>query len=183
MVQTARPDADQGTDGNWTDQDDGSSLYAAIDDTGSGDDATTFIKSPDSGSNDACIVRLSDVSAPGSSGTYIKYKALAVDGGGGTAPNLKLELLEPDGSGGWDVRATTTNNSVNTGSFTAVSYTISDVSGISDWADLYMRITMVTNMGSEDLMKVTQVYLETQDAGSSTPIAAIAMNTYRQMRN
>jgi hypothetical protein len=45
-----------------------------------------------------------------------------------------------------------------------------------------MRITMLTNMGASDVMKVTQVYLETQDAGSSTPIAAIASNTYRQMR-
>jgi len=40
------------------------------------------------------------------------------------------------------------------------------------------------NMGVGDLMKVTQVYLETQDAGgSSVPIAAIAMNTYKQLGN
>ena len=177
MAQYARPDADQGTDGNWTDQDDGSSLYAAIDES-SADNATTYIKSSDDGSNDACIVRLSDVSAPGTSGTYIKYKALNQDSMGGGAPSLKLELLQ-----GSTVKATTTNNSVDTSSWTAYSYTISDVSGISDWTDLYMRITMLTNMGASDVMKVTQVYLETQDAGSSTPIAAIAMNTYRQMRN
>jgi len=177
MVQYARPDADD-TDGNWTDQDDGSSLYAAIDEA-SADDATTFIKVADQSSNEVCIVRLSDVSAPGTSGTYIKYKALTEDNMGMGAPSLKLELLQ-----GSTVKATTTNSSVNTSSFTSYSYTISDVSGISDWTDLKMRITMVANAGAWDVMKVTQVYLETQDAGGgSTPIAAIAMNTYKQMRN
>jgi hypothetical protein len=87
---------------------------------------------------------------------------------GGSAPNLMLELIEPDGSGGWEVRATTTNNSVDTSSWADYSYEISDVSGISDWTDLYMRITMVNNMSSEDLMKVTQAYLQTQSAASSS---------------
>jgi hypothetical protein len=97
---------------------------------------------------------------------------------GGGAPSLKLELLQ-----GSTVKATTTNNSVDTSSWTAYSYTISDVSGISDWTDLKMRITMITNTGFGDVMKVTQAFLETQDAGgASVPIAAIAMNTYRQMR-
>ena len=178
MVQTARPDADD-TDGSWTDKDGGTTLYTSIDDTSTGDDATTYIKSADQGSNDVCIVRLSDVSAPATSGTYIKYKALTEDNMGMGQPGLKLELLQ-----GSSVKATTTNSSVNTSSFTAYSYTISDVSGISDWTDLKMRITMITNAGANDLMKVTQVYLETQDAGgASVPIAAISMNTYRQMRN
>ena len=182
MAQYARPDADD-TDGSWTDKSGGTTLYTSIDEA-SADDATTFIKSTDdTGSNDVCIVRLSDVSAPATSGTYIKYKALTQDDTGSGPPGLKLELLEPDGEGDWDVRATTSNYSVDTSSFTAYSYTISDVSGISDWTDLYMRITMLTSSGFGDLMKVTQVYLETQDAGSSVPIAAIAMNTYRQMRN
>jgi hypothetical protein len=176
MAQYARPDADD-TDGSWTDKDGGTTLYTSIDEA-SADDATTYIKSADGGSNDACIVRLSDVSAPGSSGTYIKYKALNQDSMGGGAPSLKLELLQ-----GSTVKATTTNNSVDTSSWTAYSYTISDVSGISDWTDLKMRITMITNTGFGDVMKVTQAFLETQDAGgASVPIAAIAMNTYRQMR-
>ena len=176
MVQYARPDADD-TDGNWVDQDDGSSLYAAIDEA-SADDATTFIKVADQSSNEVCIVRLSDVSAPGTSGTYIKYKALTEDNMGGGSPGLKLELLQ-----GSTVKATTTNSSVDTSSFTAYSYTISDVSGISDWTDLKMRITMVTNAGAWDLMKVTQVYLETQDAGAASTATPMALNTYQQMRN
>ena len=176
MVQYARPDADD-TDGNWVDQDDGSSLYAAIDEA-SADDATTFIKVADQSSNEVCIVRLSDVSAPGTSGTYIKYKALTEDNMGMGQPGLKLELLQ-----GSTVKATTTNSSVDTSSFTAYSYTISDVSGISDWTDLKMRITMVTNAGAWDLMKVTQVYLETQDAGAASTATPMALNTYQQMRN
>ena len=178
MVQYARPDADD-TDGNWTDKDGGTTLYTSIDDTSTGDDATTFIKVADQSSNEVCIVRLSDVSAPGTSGTYIKYKALTEDNMGMGQPGLKLELLQ-----GSTVKATTTNSSVDTSSFTAYSYTISDVSGISDWTDLKMRITMIASAGAWDVMKVTQVYLETQDAGGgSVPIAAIAMNTYRQMGN
>jgi hypothetical protein len=183
MVQTARPDADD-TDGNWTDKDGGTTLYTSIDDTGDGDDATTYIMVTDTGSNEVCIVRLGDVSAPGSSGTYIKYKAMTEDSiFTGNPPDLKLELLQ-----GSTVKATTTNASVSTSSFTAYSYTISDVSGISDWTDLKMRLTMITGdgagMSADDRMLVTQVYLETQDAGGgSVPIAAIAMNTYRQMGN
>ena len=178
MAQYAYPDADD-TDGSWTDQDGGSSLYVAIDDAWDSADASTYIKSPDDGMDDACIVRLSNVSTPASGNAYIKYKAVAVDSMGGSAPSLKLELLQDT-----TVKATTTNNSVDTSSYTDYSYTISDVSAISDWTDLYMRITMVTNMGSGDLMLITQVYLETQDAGgSSVPIAAIAMNTYKQLGN
>ena len=56
MVQTARPDADDGTDGNWTDQAGGTSLYAAIDEA-SADNATTFIQSTDDSSDDICIVQ------------------------------------------------------------------------------------------------------------------------------
>jgi hypothetical protein len=178
MVQYARPDADD-TDGNWTDKSGGAVLYTSIDEA-SADDATTYIKVADNGSDEACIVRLGDVSAPGSSGTYIKYKAMTQDNSGMGAPSLKMELLQ-----GTTVKATTTNTGVSTGAFTAYSYTISDVSGISDWTDLKMRITMVTQwIGMSDEMHVTQAYIETQDAGgASVPIAAIAINTYKQLGN
>jgi len=185
MVQYARPDADDTSDDNWTDKSGGSTLYTSIDEATDQDDAdddTTYIKSiDDQGANQVCIVRLSDVSAPGSSGTYIKYVARTEDNSGGGQPPLKLELLQ-----GSTVKATTTNSSVSTSAWTDYSYTISDVSGISDWTDLKIRITMMTNAGMSDPMQITQLYLLTQDAGGgggSTPIAAIAMNTYRQMRN
>lgn len=178
MAQYARPDADD-TVANWTDKSGGGTLYTSIDEA-SADDATTYIKVADNGGNEACVVRLGDVSAPGSSGTYIKYKAMTQDNTGMGAPSLKLELLQ-----GTTVKATTTNTSVNTSSFTAYSYTISDVSGISDWTDLKMRITMVTQgIGMSDEMHVTQAYLETQDAsGGGSTATPTALNTYQQMRN
>ena len=181
MVQHAYPDADD-TDGNWTDKGSGTVLYTSIDDAaGSADDTTTYIKVEDTSSDEACIVRLGDVSAPGSSGTYIKFRALTTDNSEMSGePRLKLELLQ-----GSTVKATTPTTTISTSAWTAYSHTISDVSGISDWTDLKMRITMVSQgTGMSDYMQVTQVYLETQDAGgSSVPIAAIAMNTYKQMRN
>jgi len=175
MAQYAYPDADH-TDGSWTDQDGGSSLYVAIDDAWDSADASTYIKSPDDGFEDVCIVRLGDVSTPDSGNAYIKYRAITVDSMGGSSPSLKLELLQDS-----TVKATTTNSSVNTSSFTDYIYTISDVSGISDWTDLYMRITMVPNMAASDLMIITQVYLETQSAapaGSSSKIPILLTGMY-----
>ena len=186
MVQTGRPSADH-TDGDWTDQDDGSSLYAAIDDTGSGDDTTTFIKATDDSSEHACIVEIANLSAPGSGDSTITYKALAEDGASsGDYPNLKIELLE--GGSVLDPAVAITNSSVATDAFTSVTTSALDVSGVSDWTDLQFKLTLLpgsgAGMGQSDLLKVTQIYLTIQDAGgSSVPIAAIAMNTYKQMRN
>lgn len=179
MVQTARPSADSGTDGNWLDQDDGSSLYAAIDEA-SADGATTHIYSTDNGSDDTCIVDLASISAPGSGSVYIKYTALSEDNTGMGAPGVKFQLFEGTTARG----AAHTNNSVAS-SYTAVASSAIDVSSVSNWGNLKLRITMLTNSGSGmDYIRVTQAYLETPDAsGGSTPIAAISMNTYRQMRN
>jgi len=180
MVQTARPDADD-TDGSWTDKDGGSTLYTSIDDTSS-DDATTFIQCEDTGGDDACIVQLATISAPGSGNVTIKYTAMSVDtSGSGDTPGIKFELLE-----GSTVRGSAqTNNSVHGSSWTAYSYPTSgslDVSSVSNWGNLKLRITMLSTEGFNDILQVTQAYLETPDAaGGSTPIAAIAMNTYRQM--
>ena len=186
MVQNARPDADDGTDGSWTDQDSGSSLFAAIDEA-SADDATTFIQSTDSGSNDICIVQLANISAPGSGNVTIKWKAITSDNTLAGAPLLKIELLS-DGS--TTAKDGTGNKAISTSSWTAYSHPASgslDVSGVSDWTTLKFRITMVSgdgsSMGANDIMKVTQAYLETPDAsGGGSAIAPISMNTYRQMR-
>ena len=178
MVQKARPSADEGTDGNWLDQDEGSSLYAAIDEA-SADGATTHIYSTDNGGNDACIVDLASISAPGSGNVYIKYTALGEDNTGMGAPGIKLELLE----GGSARGSAHTNNSVASSWGTEVASSAIDVSSVSNWGNLELKITMLTNSGSGmDYMRLTQAYLETPDAsGGSVPIAAIAMNAYRQM--
>jgi hypothetical protein len=186
MVQTGRPSADN-TDGDWTDKSGGSTLYTSIDDTGSGDDDTTYIKVTDDGSEHACIVEIGNLSSPDSGDRTITYKALAEDGSfGGDYPNLKIEILE--GGSVLDPAVTITNNSVATDNFTSVTTSTLNVSGVSDWTDLQFRLTMLPGsgsmMGESDLLKVTQIYLTIPDAGgASVPIAAIAMNTYRQMRN
>jgi hypothetical protein len=158
MAQFARPDADD-TDGNWTNESGGTTLFSSIDESSASD--TDFIQVDDSSSNEICIVRLSDVSTPSSGSAFIKYRALTADGSEMGAPGLKVELLQDS-----TVKATTTNNSVSTSSFTNYSHEITDVSGISDWTDLKFRITMLTNTGANDTMKVSQAFLETQDASS-----------------
>ena len=185
MTQYARPDAtlstDTGSSGTeWTDQADGSNLHLAIDET-SADDATTHIKIGDGGEDIGCLIRLSDVSAPGSSGTYIKYKAITADASETGPPGLRLELLE-DGSA-LDPAVTVNNASVDVDNWTAYSSSSLNVSGVSDWNDLSLRITMLTNTGTGDEMKITQAYLEVPDAsGGGSSIAPIAMNHYRNLR-
>ena len=182
MAQYASPDADDGTDGNWTDKDGGTSLYASIDDDpeSSADDDTTFIQSTDSGTDDACIVQLEDISTPGSGNVYIKFRALATNDSGMGAPGIKLELLE-----GASVEGTITKDpdSVAT-SWTAYSSAALDVSGVSSFSGLKLRITMLANSGSGmDVLKLTQAYLETPDAGGGgSAIIPIAMNHFRKMR-
>ena len=182
MVQVGRPSADH-TDGDWTDQAGGTNLYAAIDES-SADDATTFIQVTDDGSDHACIVEIGDLASPGSGDRTITYKALAADGASsGDYPNLKIEILE--GGSVLDPAVAITNSSVATDAFTSVTTSSLNVSGVSDWTDLQFRLTMTAGsgagMGQSDLLKVTQIYLTIPDE-SSTAVAAVAMNTYRQMR-
>jgi len=166
MTQYARPDADDGTDGNWTGKTGGSSLYASIDEA-SADDATTFIQSTDSGMSDICVVQLADISTPGPGNVYIKYKALAVNNSGMGAPGIKLELLE-----GSTVEGTITNTSLDTSSWTAYSSAALDVSGVGSFSGLKLRITMIPNSSvGMDVLKVTQAYLEAPDAAA---VAAVA---------
>ena len=172
MAQYARPDADD-TDGNWTNQSGNqTNLYASVDEA-SADDGTTEIHVSDNGmGNEAMILRLSDVDEPDSGNAYIKYKAVSTDAAwSGSGLPLKLELLE-----GSTVRATTTNSSIESdgSTYTAYSYTISDVSGISDWTNLKIRLTMLSGSGMGDTIYVTQVYLETQDAAAAGTTATPA---------
>ena len=175
MAQYARPDADD-TDGNWTDKSGGGTLYTSIDET-SADDDTTYIKVTDNGSNEACIVQLSNISAPTSGNAYLKARAKTSDNGyTGNPPQLKVELLEGSGN---TSRVSNTFSSVSTSGWGDLSHTFSglDVS-ISDWTALKLRLTMIAGdgavYGATDEMHVTIAYLETNDAsgggGSSAKI-------------
>ena len=180
MAQYARPDADDGTDGNWTDQGGGTSLYAAIDEA-SADNATTFIQSTDSGTDDACIVQLSDISTPGSGNVYIKFRALATNDSGMGAPGIKLELLEGSTVEG----AITKDPGSLATSWDDYSSAALDVSGVSSWSGLKLKITMLKHDSATgmNVLKLTRAYLETPNAsGGGSSIAPIAMNHYRRMR-
>ena len=186
MTQYARPDATVSTDTDsnaapWQDQAGGANLHLAIDETSAAGD-TTHIHITDGGNDEECVVGLSNVSAPGSSGTYIKYTAITADDSEAGAPGLRFELLEDGDS--IDPAVTTTNNSVSTSSYTAYASSSLDVSGVSDWNDLSLKITMISNTGSGDAMKVTQAYLEVPDAGGGggSDAVPVSLNTYRQMR-
>lgn len=177
MVQTGRPSADN-TDGNWTDKSGGSTLYTSIDDTSTGDDDTTYIKVTDAGSENACIVEIEDLSAPGSGDRTITYKALSQDSTeSGDYPKLKIELLEGDSV--LDPAVTITNSSVATDDFTTVTTSTLNVSGVSDWTDLQFRLTMLpgdgASMGETDVLKVTQIYLTIPDAASSSAKIPVAL--------
>lgn len=173
MAQYARPDADD-TDGNWTDKSGGGTLYTSIDET-SADDDTTYIKVTDNGSNEACIVQLSNISAPTSGNAYLKARAKTSDNAfTGNPPQLKIELLEGSTS-----RVSNTFSSVSTSGWGDLSHTFSGLGvSISDWTALKLRLTMIAGdgggMGASDEMHVTIAYLETNDAsgggGSSAKI-------------
>jgi len=173
MAQYARPDADD-TDGNWTDKSGGGTLYTSIDET-SADDDTTYIKVTDNGSNEACIVQLSNISAPTSGNAYLKARAKTSDNAyTGNPPQLKVELLEGSTS-----RVSNTFSSVSTSGWGDLSHTFSGLGvSISDWTALKLRLTMIagdgSGMGASDEMHVTIAYLETNDAsgggGSSAKI-------------
>ena len=171
MVQKAHPDADD-TDGDWTDKSGGGTLYTSIDETGSSDDDTTYIKAEDdSGSSKVCIIRLGDISAPQAGNAYLKARAKRIDGGGGgsTPPTLILELVEGSGN---TSRVASSAQSLTT-SWADVSHTFSglDVS-VSDWTDLKVKLTLYAGdagmMGGGDWVYVSQFYLETNDASSSS---------------
>lgn len=173
MAQYARPDADD-TDGNWTDKSGGGTLYTSIDET-SADDDTTYIKVTDNGSDEACIVQLSNISAPTSGNAYLKARAKTSDNAWtGNPPQLKVELLEGSTS-----RVSNTFSSVSTSGWGDLSHTFSGLGvSISDWTALKLRLTMIAGdgggMGASDEMHVTIAYLETNDAsgggGSSAKI-------------
>jgi len=178
MVQTARPSADS-TDGGWVNESEGTTLYTSIDEV-TADGATTHIYSTDDGSNDTCIVDLASIDAPGSGNVYIKYTALGEDNMGMGAPGIEIRLLE----GGATRGAAHTDTNVASSWGTEVTSSAIDVSSVSNWGNLELKITMTTNSGSGmDYLKVTQAYLETPDAAASSTATPMALNTYQQLRN
>ena len=74
----------------------------------------------------------------------------------------------------------TGTNGSTTNIDTALSST--EAGNITDWTDLRLRFGCYDQTPYATCY-IYQAYLEAGDATSTTPIAAISMNTYRQMRN
>lgn len=145
MPQTVAPSADV-TDGSWTDQAGGTSLFDAINETVA-DDAD-YIKSSDltPGNSDACEIALGSVTDPVSSiGHVISYRYRAQ----GTDPmNLVVTLLQ-----GATSIAAWTHTSVGS-SFVTATQTLSggEADAITNYADLRLRFNAVCpSAGGNDI--------------------------------
>ena len=186
MVQYARPDADTDV-GDWQnsdyDQDDLFSFIneAAIDgSTGTYDD-DDYIYVEDSGSGSECTISLGSVTDPVSgSGHSVVVRAADVGGGGTITLNVNLK------DGGTSIKNENFTPGGTPGNHTMTLSTAqaNNISG-SGYGNLSLVLTSTDGMSMGMECAVYFAYFTCPEAGGggSTPIAAIAMNTYRQMRN
>ena len=178
MTQYARPDADV-ADGQFVNESgNNTNLYAGIDESSAGD--SDFVTSTDESAfaTDTMTVGLSNVTDPSSAANHIvRYRAKGYDGGmGGSVEDITVALLETSTS-----RASATITPAT--SFTDYSFTLStgEANSITNYNNLRLKFTRLGDNGGSEQMWISQAYFECPDASASTPIAAIAMNTYRQM--
>jgi Concanavalin A-like lectin/glucanases superfamily len=124
-----RPDADD-TDGTWTDQSGGTSLFAAIDETVV-DDAD-YIQSVQAPVNDLCKIRISDPSVAPGQPFKVRYRYKKT---GTAAIDLRVRLLE-----GTTVIATWTHSDIGT-DFLTTTQTLSggEFASITDFNNLYIE--------------------------------------------
>lgn len=134
---------------------------AALDDPiGSPDDLTTHINEVTQG--DTCRVNVASIDDPENNVNHvIRFRATAT--GSGAAEKMSVQLFE-----GATERATSSTISITRTSWNNYSYTLSstEADSITAYTDLRLQVTAAT-LGSETL-RVTQIYLETDDAPSGT---------------
>lgn len=146
MTQTAAPASDV-TDGSWTDQAGGTSLFAAIDEAVASD--ADYIKSSDmtAGQSDACEIALGTVTDPISgTGHVVRYRYRSQ---GATACDLIVTLLQ-----GATTIASWTHTSVSSTYATAEQTLLeAEANAITDYADLRLRFTAaVPSVGGDGLL-------------------------------
>ena len=182
MTQYSYPD-DDGSVGNWT-ASTGTDRWEMINDDQASLDNSDYISSTAGGgdtSTDQIVVTLTDISTPEDRDDhYIKYRVKGSGGMMGSTPTFQVELME-----GATVHKSDTNSSVG-GSFGDVSITISsgDAGDISDYSALTIRMTRGAGggAGGEDIY-VSHIYLQCNDAASSSSAAPLVMNHFRKMRS
>ena len=181
MAQYAYPDADTSV-GNWA-ASTGSNRYAMIDDaydvaSGTADDTSISVSDDSMSTPEAITVSLSAVTDP-SSATGHSVVVLWNDGGGMSGINLNVSLLDSDGGA---VKNEDFNASSSPETSTMTLNT-DQANGISGYDNLRLVLTATDGGATGTTTSVYRAYFTCPEAASSTPIAAIAMNTYRQMRN
>ena len=182
MAQYAYPDADTSV-GNWA-ASTGSNRYAMIDDAydvaaGTADDTSIAVSDAGEGAAEAITVSLSSVTDP-SSATGHSVVVLWNDEGGMGGINLNVSLLDSDGGA---VKNEDFNASSSPETST-MNLNAAQANGISGYDNLRLVLTATEGSATGTTTTVYRAYFTCPEAsGSSTPIAAIAMNTYRQMRN
>tara|TARA_R110000751_G_scaffold77590_1_gene156363 strand:- start:293 stop:826 length:534 start_codon:yes stop_codon:yes gene_type:complete len=177
MVQKAHPDADTSV-GAWVTNDGSSDRFAAINEVTTDDSDFIHVTDDSSGSSFPITLSLSSVTDPSSTDAHSVVVRAVVAGVSGEV-NLNVNLKD----GGSSIKNETftlqdsfTNHTMN--------LSTAQLNSISGYGNLTLVLTSTDDSYSGSFQtKISQAYFTCPDASSSVPIAAIAMNTYRQMGN
>ena len=179
MTQYARPDADR-TDGSWLNSSsNNTNLYSYVDETSVND--SDYIQSIDSSASaDTVILDLSSVTDPENAANHtVFYRASVAAGMMGGTPDLTIALFQ-----GASQIATKTDSGVTTSfSDDNLNLSTSEANAITDYGDLRIKFIRAAGGGAGgETATVSWCFFSCDAAASSSAIAPISMNTYRQMR-
>ena len=175
MAQAARPDADT-SKGNWT-ASSGSDLYAMIDEESASD--SDYITVGDTGSGEACTISLSSVTDPASGSGHSVVVRASEDAG---MSSITLNVNLKDGGTSIKNENFTPGSTPGNHTMTLSTAQANNISS-SGYGNLSLILTSTDSMGMGINCLVYHAYFACPEASSSVPIAAIAMNTYKQLGN
>ena len=177
MVQKAHPDADTSV-GEWA-ASSGTDRFAMINEVTTDDSDYIHVTDDGGGNSFPITLSLSSVTDPSSTDPHsVVVRAFVAEVSGEVNLNVNLK----DGSSSiknetFALQDSFTNHTMN--------LSTAQLNSISGYGNLTLVLTSTDDSYSGTFQtKLSQAYFTCPDAGGgSTPIAAIAMNTYRQMRN
>lgn len=156
MSQYARPIEDTAK-GSWTRYPADTTFYTQINEETKDDDSTYIRGTSGCGT---CIFKLGSISAPSDPSTCTFYVYQRTEGGG--APEkVDIDLIEDYGGAGEAVRGSWANKGDRGTSYVNGAGAV-DLSAVTDWSNLYVRLAEDT-IGSGEYWYCTQIYLETPD--------------------
>ena len=180
MTQYARPDADR-TDGAWLNSaGNNTNLYSYVDGASAGSD---YIESIDSSASaDTVILDLSSVTDPENAANHtVFYRAKMSEGMMGGGPDLTIALFQ--GGAGSPIATKTDSGLTTSFSDDNLNLSTSEANAITDYGDLRIKFTRAAGGGAGgETATISWCFFSCDAAASSSAIAPISMNTYRQMR-